>query len=192
MINHKDTITLWFNHNPQQDRKKAKIYSDGIVHQLINNACPESLQFDIKRNKNGKPFTDAPVDFSYSHSRRAYLYGLSKRGALGLDIECTEKERDFITLSQRYFHTDEHHFLKTLSPENRRLFFYRLWTRKEAWCKLCGGVLWYYLGRSVLARQQTTANNPTLYLTDLTDIQGYAGAVATFYPVHHVYINTLK
>jgi phosphopantetheine--protein transferase-like protein len=188
----KDEIMLWLNHNPHQDNKKAKKYSDRILHQLLSDACPESGSFKIKRNQNGKPLTDAPINFSYSHSRRTYLYGLSKRGDIGLDIERTDKVRDFMTLSERYFDSDEYQHMKKLNEQDRCKFFYRLWTRKEAWCKLCGGVLWYYLGRSVLARQQTTANNPTLYLTDLTDIQGYAGAVATFYPVHHVYINTLK
>lgn len=192
MINRKEEITLWFNHNPQQDNKKAKSYSDRIVHQLLSDACPESTGFQIKRTDKGKPYIDAAVEFSYSHSRHAYLYAVSKKGAMGLDIECTDKTRDFLTLSKRYFHTDEYRHLSTLQPQDRRLFFYRLWTRKEAWCKLCGGVLWYYLGRSVLAHQQLIEDKHMLYLTDITDIQGYAGALATLYPVHHVYINTLK
>lgn len=188
----KDELILWLNHNPQHDNKKAKKYSDGILHQLLEDACPESMPIVVKRSENGKPFTDKPICFSYSHSRRAYLYGLSKQGELGLDIECTDKTRDFMTLSKRYFHNDEYHQLKALPEKDRRYFFYRLWTRKEAWCKLFGGVLWYYLGRSVLANQFLIESKKTLYFTDLTDIQGYAGAVATMYPIHQVYINTIK
>jgi len=191
-MNRTDEIMLWLNHNPQQDNKKAKKYSDGILHQLLTDACPESVPFEIKRGQNGKPATDAPVFFSYSHSRRAYLYGLSKQGEIGLDIERTDKIRDFMTLSKRYFHAQEHQQLKAQKPEDRGLLFYRLWTRKEAWCKLSGGVLWYYLGRSVLENQQLIEGNQTLYLTDLTAIQGYAGALATVYPVQQVYMNTIK
>lgn len=191
-MNANNDVMLWLNHNPQQDNKKAKIYSDGILHQLLHDACPDSASFVIKQNQNGKPYTDAPIYFSYSHSRQTYLYGLSRQGELGLDIERNDKSRDFLTLCERYFHADECRQMKHLSIADRRLFFYRLWTRKEAWCKLCGGVLWYYLGRSVLSNQQTMTDNQILYLTDLTNIQGYAGALATFYPVHQTYINTIK
>jgi len=191
-MNRKDELILWLNHNPHQDNKKAKKYSDGILQQLLTDACPESLPLEIKRTKNGKPYTNAPIYLSYSHSRRAYLFGLSKQGDIGLDIECTDRSRDFMTLSKRYFHADEYQQMKALSEQNRRHFFYRLWTRKEAWCKLFGGVLWYYLGRSVLENQITIEAKKTLYFTDLTFIQGYAGAVATVDPIHHVYINTIK
>jgi len=191
-MNRKDELILWLNHNPQHDNKKAKKYSDSILHQLLEDACPESASLGIKRTENGKPYIDAPVYFSYSHSRRAYLFGLSKQGEIGLDIECAENPRDFLTLSKRYFHKDEYQQMKALPEQDRGHFFYRLWTRKEAWCKLFGGVLWYYLGRSVLADQHTIEEEKTLYFTDLTFIQGFAGAVATVYPVHHVYINTIK
>ncbi|KAA3639284.1 MAG: hypothetical protein DWP95_10835 [Proteobacteria bacterium] len=185
-------LKLWLNHNPQQDNKKAKIYSDGILHQLLSDACPESAPFKIKRNQNGKPYTEAAIYFSYSHSRRAYLYGLSKHGAIGLDIENTNKPRDFMALSQRYFHVDERQQMQDLQPQDRRLFFYRLWTRKEAWCKLSGGVLWYYLGRSVLADQVQTENQHTVYLNDLTDIKGFAAAMATHFIADRCPINVIK
>ena len=191
-MNRTDEITLWLNHNPRQDNKKAKKYSDAILHRLLKNACPESAPFKINRTENGKPYTDAPIYFSYSHSRQTYLYGLSKHGEMGLDIERTDKKRDFMTLSKRYFHADEYKKIKALPSPDRAALFYRLWSRKEAWCKLCGGVLWYYLGRSVLDNQPLNEGNETLHLTDLTNIQGYVGALATAYPIHQIFINTIK
>jgi phosphopantetheine--protein transferase-like protein len=191
-MNKKDDLMLWFNHNRFNDRQATKKHSDAILHQLLANACPESDSFEIKRTENGKPFTEASVWFSYSHSGRAYLYGLSQYGEIGLDIERTDKIRDFMTLSKRYFHADEYRHMQRLPRQDRPMFFYRLWTRKEAWCKLCGGVLWYYLGRSVLSHQPVIEDQQQVYLTDLTDIRGYAGAVATDYPIHQVYINTIK
>jgi len=191
-MNRKDELILWFNHNPQSENKKAKIYSNGILHQLLSDACPESNSFEIKHTENGKPYTDAPICFSYSHSRQAHVYALSTRGEIGLDIEFTEKKRDFMALCKRYFHVDEYQQIKSLQSQDRRQFFYWLWTRKEAWCKLFGGVLWYYLGRSVLDNRQAIEGNQTLYLTDITNIKGYAGAVATVYPIHQVHMNTIK
>lgn len=185
-------LKLWLNRNPQSENKKAKIYSDAILHELLKDACPESTCFDIKRTKNGKPYSDAPIHFSYSHSRRVYLYGLSDVGAIGVDIEYTGKKRHFMTLAERYFHPDETVLMSKLEKAQQSELFYRLWTRKEAWCKLSGGVLWYYLGRSVLADQVQLNNNKTIHLFDLADIKGFAAAIATFSPIDKCHVNVLK
>ncbi|MCX7545636.1 4'-phosphopantetheinyl transferase family protein [Marinicella gelatinilytica] len=185
-------LKLWLNHNPQSENKKAKIYSDAILHELLKDACPESTCFDIKRTKNGKPYSDAPIHFSYSHSRRVYLYGISDVGVIGVDIEHSGKKRHFMALAERYFHPDETALMREMDKPQQNEFFYRLWSRKEAWCKLSGGVLWYYLERSVLADQVHIHNHKSVHFIDLTEIKGFAAAVATFFPIDKYHVNVLK
>lgn len=192
-MNTSNELMLWLNHNPYRDKAAAKDYSERILHQILYDACPESAPFHLKRTKNGKPFCDQALYFSYSHSRAVYLYGIDKRGPIGVDLESTEKKRDVMTLAQRFFHSDEVLQMKRLSDTERSDFFYRLWSRKEACCKLFGGVLWYYLSQSVLASQfiDNDTKKP-VYLTDINCVAGYVGAVATVEPIKTLWINTLK
>lgn len=192
-MNNSNELVLWLNFNPHQDKAAAKVYSDRILHQLLHDACPESAPFTLKRNENGKPYCDGPLFFSYSHSRTVYLYGIDKRGPIGVDLETTHKKRDVMTLVQRFFHQDEAAHMKTLAITEQTDFFYKLWSRKEACCKLFGGVLWYYLSQSVLATQFIDKDlKKIVYLTDIDCVAGYVGAVATIQPIEKLWINTLK
>lgn len=192
-MNTNNDLRLYLNHNPHRDKAAAKAKSAGILHQLLRDACPQSAPFTILRNENGKPYCEAPLFFSYSHSRSAYLYGIDKRGAIGVDIETTEKKRDVVTLARRFFHEDEADHLEKLAPLQQMAFFYRLWSRKEACCKLFGGVLWYYLSQSVLSNQFIDkASKQMIYLTDIDCIDGFAAAVATTQPLKTIWINNLK
>lgn len=192
-MNNNNQLMLWLNHNPHRDKAAAKVYSDRILHQLLHDACPESAPFTLKRNENGKPYCDGPLFFSYSHSRAVYLYGIDKQGAIGVDLETTGKKRDVMTLAERFFHQDEVAQMKKLTKAGRIDFFYQLWSRKEACCKLFGGVLWYYLSQSVLASQFIDkASKKTVYLTNISCVVGYIGAVATVQPIEKLWINILK
>ena len=82
----------------------------------------------IKREKSGKPvFSDRSGFFSISHSQNIFILAVSEDENIGIDVEVPVEGKDYSRLIARYgqedFTNDE---------------FLRVWTAKEACCKLTG------------------------------------------------------
>ena len=93
--------------------------------------CPE-----IEIKNNGKPYLkNENVYFSISHSKNLALLVLSS-SEVGADIENTKKERDYLSLAERYF--TENECLEIKESENIKESFIRFWTAKEAYIKYTG------------------------------------------------------
>lgn len=107
----------------------------------------------------GKPFLSmaAPFYFNCSHSGRFVLCAVAEN-AVGCDIEMIqEADMDVAAL---VFSGEERQFLREASREERRLLFYRLWTRKESYIKAIGEGLTGTLHKfSVLDEMVTGANS---------------------------------
>ena len=93
---------------------------------------------------NGKPIIDTNifqptslVDFNFSHTRNALLFGITTNGQIGVDIEKIHKA-PFQTMKQ-IFHPNEIAYVNAAENSERELRFYEIWTRKEAYSK-CSGV----------------------------------------------------
>ena len=99
--------------------------------------APGAILFDY--GGFGKPaIVGAPVCFNVSHSAGHALIALS-RHPLGIDIECTRPSRiDIAALLPYVCHASELAELKALHDNAQAQAFYRLWTRKEAYCKAIG------------------------------------------------------
>lgn len=186
-------LTIWLHNNPHTSRKEAKLRSDAILQQLLQNALNTSSRVAIHKNSNGKPYIEGPLYFSHSNSKNLHAYVLSSHHEVGIDVEFMDPQRDVIKLAQRYFDADEAQYLGSLDPAEAHRHFYDLWSKKEAWCKLEGGNLWTYLKHSVLHdnHMSNTNSQAKFYMYENQLIDGFSCVVATTEPVAKLRINAI-
>lgn len=103
--------------------------------------APEKWQF--AHNAYGRPALCAPsivspIDFNISHSREALVMAFVAQGAVGVDVEYTQRQCRALAVAQRYFSVSEVTELRALEPALQRARFFELWTLKEAYIKACG------------------------------------------------------
>lgn len=101
--------------------------------------CAENgIDFDydkseITRDEKGKPyFVDMDLEFSLSHTGQMWMCMFSDRPC-GLDVQEIRK-CDHEAISKRYYLEDEQQYVN----ENGLDGFFRIWVRKEAYCKMTG------------------------------------------------------
>lgn len=128
---------------------------------------PLDLKFSY--GQNGKPyFQDYPFYFNLSHSGEYVFCAISDR-EVGVDIQ-QFRPVDEVRLTRRFFSDEEQKILeRCLDREERRKFFYRLWTRKEAYGKLTGEGIVASMGRSVLPADELLTSNTALPVQQRAD-----------------------
>ncbi len=106
----------------------------------------------VKYKKNEKPYPDSCCFcFNLSHSEEYVVAAFSER-ELGIDIQSCKKG-NYTKLIDRFFTEEEKSFLDKVGSEDEALFrewFYRLWTRKEAYGKLIGEGIAPVIGNNFL------------------------------------------
>ncbi|MDZ7783650.1 MAG: 4'-phosphopantetheinyl transferase superfamily protein [Halioglobus sp.] len=122
---------------------------------------PQDWQFEC--GEHGKPrLVDAPLplEFNLSHSGEWLLCAVSAGTALGVDLEHTRRERDFLRLARRFFSAPEVAVLESLDGGERAERFFDYWTLKEAAVKARGGALAPELRRRCFELHYPGAANP--------------------------------
>ena len=100
----------------------------------------------IIRDEKGKPyFQDVPLEFSLTHSGSLWMCMFSD-APCGLDLQ-EVKPCDCQKIAKRFFHEDEAQAVRDGGEEA----FFRIWVRKEAYCKMTGEGLFGEDMPSVLA-----------------------------------------
>lgn len=99
--------------------------------------------WEFTRNAYGRPALQAPslafpLDFNISHTRGVLVMAFAARGAIGVDVEYTQRRCRALAVAERYFSDSEVADLRGLAPEQQRTRFFDLWTLKEAYIKACG------------------------------------------------------
>ena len=121
--------------------KKRFIAAHGFLHQVIGlylNQAPNQIVFHYNHYK--KPhLAENPLalQFNMAHSHDLAVYAVTKKDALGIDIE-KMKKIDYEGISRRYFSKEEKKALSSLQDQEKLQAFYRLWSRKEAIMKALG------------------------------------------------------
>ncbi len=118
--------------------RKLSLYAALLLKMgLIANFNLKNSQIEIALDRNGKPYllkTDE-IKFNLSHTKSAVICGFSQND-IGIDVEKVAKPcYDIMPIC---FHIDEIKKIQNLEIENRPLFFYKVWTRKEAYGKWNG------------------------------------------------------
>lgn len=96
---------------------------------------------ELVYGQNGKPYfpNNLSLWFNISHSGNKIALLISDEGEVGCDIEIIRPRKNWLLLANRVFSSGEQKELK-MEPENKKLSaFWRIWTRKEALIKQCGG-----------------------------------------------------
>ena len=76
--------------------------------------------------------------FNVSHTGTHAVVAVSLHASVGIDIERYRESLDLKKLAQRYFASAEVERLVALPESRREEAFYRCWSSKEAFIKLCG------------------------------------------------------
>lgn len=102
--------------------------------------APTDLRFGY--GPRGKPALTGTaagdLEFNLSHSRGKALYGVSRRRAVGIDLEYVRPGIDVEALARRFLAPEEREVLSRLTGAVRLEGFFRCWTRKEALLKALG------------------------------------------------------
>ncbi len=98
----------------------------------------ESLVFEY--GPQGKPCLAPqtvadPISFNLSHSSTLALVALTRRHAIGVDVELMRERENWEEVAARFFSDLEVLELRALPAAARTSEFFRFWTRKEAYIK---------------------------------------------------------
>ncbi len=93
----------------------------------------------IGRRSKGKPYlTEHPeFHFNISNSGKWAVYGFSRSGEIGVDLECVRHLQDMDELIRQSFTEKEAGYITRIDSEKSRRFF-KFWTVKEAYLKAVG------------------------------------------------------
>jgi 4'-phosphopantetheinyl transferase len=127
----------------ERDRRRF-IVSHAGLRQILRRylACaPDRLRFDL--GAQGKPYlagqlADSGVQFNLSHSHELAVLAVTRRRAVGIDVEYVHPPSDMLALAARFFSAAEHAALLSLPDDQRLTGFFNCWTRKEAYLKAIG------------------------------------------------------
>jgi len=137
----------------------------------------------------GKPALQPPsrLKFNASHSGQLALYALTLDCDMGIDVEKTRELDDPESIAARFFSAAELTELRSLTPDEKALAFFRCWTRKEAYVKAIGDGLAMPLngfqvtllpGAPARFIQISTGHASDWTLEHLELAPGYVGALA--------------
>lgn len=93
----------------------------------------------LLKGEYGKPYAVGKSDlfFNISHSN-GYVACFVSDNEVGCDIQNTAKDSQIIQIAKRFFTDSEFHALKSLEPDEQKIYFYRIWCAKESYLKLLG------------------------------------------------------
>jgi 4'-phosphopantetheinyl transferase len=107
-----------------------------LISQYIS-IKPSKIKFTY--NKYGKPYLhENSLKFNISHSGNKVLFSFNTENEIGADIELINKNLEIYRLVNRFFSLKEANTIVALDPENAHDYFFRCWTRKEAFIKAHG------------------------------------------------------
>jgi 4'-phosphopantetheinyl transferase len=99
----------------------------------------EPCKIKFTYNKYGKPQLDkSPLKFNISHSQNKVIYSFNTENDIGVDIEVINKKIEINKLVNRFFSVSEAETINALDPKIAHNYFFRCWTRKEAFIKAHG------------------------------------------------------
>ena len=121
-------------------------------------------------NESGKPYLkNSNLYFSLSHSNGIVALTISKE-EIGLDIELIKDVKD--NLARRIMNDAEYNLYQSLDKQNKKIYFFEVWTSKEAYVKKLGTSLTLtpsniIIEEDVLLKQINISNN--LYMIAVTN-----------------------
>ena len=132
--------------------RRCYIASAAKVRQLLSPYLaiqPDSICYDY--GEHGKPYLiDSDLQFNISHAGDRLAVAIVLEQSVGIDIEYHSSKLNPMELAQRFFNPNEYQQLLAVSRDQQLLYFYRLWTLKEAFVKATGKGLSFGLANFVV------------------------------------------
>jgi len=153
---------------------------------LYASIAPNDVKIEI--SKSGKPFFKniSDLNFNISHSGSEVAIAFSAK-PVGLDIEVSDRKRDFHAVAERFFTSEESGLLKSAGDSANKLFV-GIWTAKESILKLSGEGLVGGLDRATsLSEQEGRLGERVIHLARI-GWEGVVGCVASFDPISKIEI----
>ena len=169
----------------QRDRQLhllARLMCRTILSRYQPDVLPHQWQF--QPGPHGKPEVVGPkcnqgqLHFNLSHTEGVVVLAVSRAGAIGVDVECTDRPIDHLGLANRYFAQVEAEAVKNRLAEDRGALFYRIWTLKEAYVKAVGQGLAHALDSFWFEPLNTQDPNPQLHIRDAIAPASWSAQVA--------------
>nr|WP_165360928.1 4'-phosphopantetheinyl transferase superfamily protein [Candidatus Chloroploca sp. Khr17] len=134
----------------ERDRRRY-VAARGVLRLLLAGYTPYAAgDLVFRYTPEGKPSLVQPGDiatltFNLSHSDAWAVYGFTRQGRIGIDIEYCRALNDLRQLATSIFSEQELAALDAVPVSRRQAAFYAGWTRKEAFVKALGAGLSYSL-----------------------------------------------
>ena len=195
-------IDEWYNESPntilsadEQERaakfRRAEDRSDfvvcrGALRALVGRYIGvEPARVPISYAKDGKPFVDdrtTRLKFNVSHSREYALFAFSLDTDVGVDIERIDAGVIDQGTLEYCLHANELEIYNSLNAHEKAPYFFKCWTRKEAYLKLRGDGFAISPAEIDLASIQASLLGPgksQVCFTELPTVGDYSAIVAT-------------
>ena len=150
---------------------KEQLGSHLLLTDVLENTYFQEIdKIEYIYNESGKPYIkDSSLYFSLSHSNGIIALTVSKE-EIGLDIELVKDVKD--TLSRRIMNDLEYNTYQSFNKESKKIYFFEVWTSKEAYVKSLGTSLTLtpsniVIEEDVLLKQINISNN--LYMIAVTN-----------------------
>src|SRR5262245_346574 len=121
----------------EQDRRRY-VLAHGTLRALLSRyvcCSPRAIRFG--RETVGKPFliiedNTEPVTFSLAHSHNRLVIAVTRRDAIGIDLERIRPTADVIKLADRFYRPAERARIADFPAREQMRQFFRYWVAKEA------------------------------------------------------------
>jgi 4'-phosphopantetheinyl transferase len=130
----------------EQDQNRY-IAGRGMLRNFLGNYLGmEPGQIEFSYGAYGKPalanhLNVENLQFNLSHSNDVVVYTFTKDQLIGIDIEHVRPMKDMDDFAHHFFTPTEYNFIQALSKDQKQIFFFKLWTCKEAFLKANGSGL---------------------------------------------------
>ncbi len=124
-----------------RDDRDAFVLRRGLLRVILSRYLAlDPAEVGFCYGLHGKPVLDprfGALSFSLSHAKELVVCAVSRRAALGVDVELVEWRPDLDGISARFF-AEEADVVVPLPGDARLPAFYRRWVRQEAYLKATG------------------------------------------------------
>ncbi|MFV0477618.1 MAG: 4'-phosphopantetheinyl transferase family protein [Parahaliea sp.] len=134
--------------SPFGRRRQSQVARRMLARMLLSMGCEDCVSGPWRSGLALKAHVRQQSGFevSISHSGPYVALVLSKH-AVGIDIECSRRERNWLAIAESFFEKCEVGRLRALSVDERRPLFLQMWAIKEAGLKMAEGSLFDDLNR---------------------------------------------
>lgn len=129
---------------PFQNEKTQHVLTRNLLRVMFSKFYDRSFaSFEFETDDKGKSSVvtlaqEPQIYFNLSHTKGMITCAFSKSKFVGIDVELTTRDINFIDFADSIFSQEESRQLKSLLKNDSRKLFFKIWTLKEAYLKSLG------------------------------------------------------